>query len=237
MISNLIARCARNNPPRDRNGIILCLSVFVCSPKPVLANVVFVPNLSWQIVVLHSTERRKLSQEQRAAVFCRFWPFFGRFFRTRPPQGRITFNPIPEIAETLRVPGEPAASTLTVGGDGGSATVATAEGHAAAGRKTHLLQCRFMLKRISLPRQARDKHRESSQKEMRFLAEAAPASTATSVKGSSLELHLNCSGSPTSAAGQVAVEILATADRKAYTAIGACGTRTHLSFAVPFYSH
>ena len=169
MISSLIPRCARNYPeePRDRNGIILCLSGFCCvRPEPVLANVVFVPSLSWQIVVLHSTERRKLSQEQRAAVFCRFWPFFGRVFRTRPPQGRITFNPIPEIAETLRVPGEPAASTLTVGGDDGSATVATAEGHAAAGRKTHLLQCRFMLKRISLPRQARDKHRESSQKEM-----------------------------------------------------------------------
>jgi hypothetical protein len=66
---------------------------------------------------------------------------FGRFlavFSHPPTQGRITFNPIPEIAETLRIPGEPAASTLTVGGDGGSATVATAEGHGAAGRKTHL---------------------------------------------------------------------------------------------------
>jgi len=36
---------------------------------------------------------------------------------------------------------------------------------AAAGKKSHLLRCHFMLKMILVPRQARDKHKESTQKE------------------------------------------------------------------------
>jgi hypothetical protein len=38
------------------------------------------------------------------------------------------------------------------------------------GKKTRLLRCHFVLKMMILPRQARDKHRESTQTKWRFLA-------------------------------------------------------------------
>ena len=75
-------------------------------------------------------------------------------------KGRITFNPIPEIAATLRKPG--AAFTLGAG--------------------------------------------------------AADRDGATTAKGSSLELHLNCSGA--ASAGTVGLQILAHADKSKYTTIG-----------------
>jgi sucrose-6-phosphate hydrolase SacC (GH32 family) len=78
-------------------------------------------------------------------------------------KGRITFNPIPEIAQTLRKPGS-AAFELSAG---------------AAGRYID---------------------------------------GATTVKGSSLELHLNCSGAANT--GTVGLQILAHADKSKYTTVG-----------------
>ena len=50
------------------------------------------------------------------------------------------------------------------------------------------------------------------------LAEGGAGSTLTAVKGSSLELHLNCSGSASS--GVAGLRILGTADGKSFTTIG-----------------
>ena len=72
-------------------------------------------------------------------------------------KGRVTFNPIPEIAATLRKPGS------------------------------------FEL--------------------------VAGSATATTVKGSSLELHLNCSGA-LRASGSVGLQILAHADKSKFTTVG-----------------
>ena len=75
-------------------------------------------------------------------------------------KGRITFNPIPEIAQTLRKPG-------------------------AAAFK---------------------------------LSAAADLEGATTVKGSSLELHLNCSGA--ASVGTVGLQILAHGDKSKFTTVG-----------------
>ncbi len=74
-------------------------------------------------------------------------------------KGRVTFNPIPEVAATLRKPGTFQLSDGTTDNYG-----------------------------------------------------------ATTVKGSSLELHLNCSG--TASAGTVGLQILAHSDKRKYTTVG-----------------
>ena len=80
-------------------------------------------------------------------------------------KGRVTFNPIPEIAQTLRRPG-----------------AAPFKLSAAAGNAS------------------------------------ADLEGATTVKGSSLELHLNCSGA--ASAGTVGLQILAHADKSKFTTVG-----------------
>ena len=78
-------------------------------------------------------------------------------------KGRITFNPIPEIAQTLRKPGRAA---FKIGAETTNQSV----------------------------------------------------SGATTSKGSSLELHLNCSGA--ASAGTVGLQVLAHADKSKYTTVG-----------------
>ena len=67
-----------------------------------------------------------------------------------------------EFSTTLAVPGKPSLVKLDIPW--------------ANGKKTaYLLRCHFILKRIVLPRQARDKHRESTQKEVRLRTASSKA--------------------------------------------------------------
>ena len=84
-------------------------------------------------------------------------------------KGRITFNPIPEIAQTLRKPGVAHTLKLLSSSLAGGGAAADLDG-------------------------------------------------ATTVMGSSLELHLNCSGAAST--GTVGLQILAHADKSKYTTVG-----------------
>eukprot|EP01043_Picozoa_sp_COSAG02_P003845 COSAG02_NODE_97_length_37159_cov_37.660335_16_plen_502_part_00 len=118
-------------------------------------------------------------------------------------KGRITFSPIPEIASTLRTRRSDHAARLRhpILNPYSTAmpllrlTVAVLSGWRVAG----VPGSRVSLSANSQPGQA------------------GTSATLTSAKGSSLELHLNCTGSATS--GRAGLRILGTPDGKKYTEV------------------